>query len=421
MSSLRKVSIRRGRHALNQLADGATELRAALADPSLLLWSLYILLFPIYVVPSGLPQPGEFVAILLSISVVRRWNGKLGPHSLRALRSIGMFLIYAVIINLGWSLIMGTLQLNLKEGFLLSPIFYIYNAVIFGLALLMYQRYGERFLWVTVKMVLITVLAQVVISAMVRGGGGRAKVLFNNPNQLGYYAVLSASLLYVGQIRGWLSTVQVVIGTAASSYLALLSASKAALVCLVLVIIVGTFNRLRTVLLTAVVFAAFVFVAEPYLHVIEKATYRVQNDQTAGFFEERGYDRITSHPEYWLLGSGEGGYRRYAGMSVIGSHELHSSAGTLFFCYGIVGTLLFLAFLVRVVHGAGLQTAALLVPAAAYGLSHQGLRFTLLWVLLACVVAIKESNRAMRLAALAQRRATKDAANANAISEGEFA
>ena len=75
--------------------------------------------------------------------------------------------------------------------------------------------------------------------------------------------------------------------------------------------------------------------------------------------------------------------------------------------------------MVRVAHGAGLQTAALLVPAAAYGLSHQGLRFTLLWVLLACVVAIKESNRAVRVAALAQRRAAQDAAIA--ISKGEFA
>ncbi len=419
MSSLRKGGIRRGRRALHQLTDGASELRAALADPSLLLWSLYIFLFPIYVVPSGLPQPGEFVAILLSISVVRRWDGKIGPHSKRALRSIGLFLIYAVIINLAWSLVMGTLQLNLKDGFLLSPVFYMYNAVIFALALLMYQRYGERFLWVTVKMVLVTVLAQVVISGLVRSPSGRGRVLFNNPNQLGYYAVLSASLLYVGQIRGWLSAVQTTIGTAACSYLALLSASKAALVCLVLVIVVGTLNRFRTVLLTTVVFAGFVFIAEPYLHVIEKATYRVQNDETAGFFEERGYDRITTHPEYWLLGSGEGGYRRYAGMSVIGSHELHSSAGTLFFCYGIVGTLLFAAFLMRVAQGAGFQTAALLVPAAAYGLSHQGLRFTLLWVLLACVVAIKESKRAVRVAALAQRRATQEAANAH--GKGEFA
>ena len=155
---------RRGQRSLYQLADGASELRAALGEPSLLLWALYIVLFPIYVVPSGLPQPGEFVAILLSISVVRRWDGKLGPHSKKALRSIGLFLFYALLVNLAWSLVMGTMQLNLKDGFLLSPVFYMYNAVIFALGLLMYQRYGERFLWVTVKMVLITVLVQVVLS-----------------------------------------------------------------------------------------------------------------------------------------------------------------------------------------------------------------------------------------------------------------
>ncbi|HPH64350.1 MAG TPA: hypothetical protein PLF40_01325, partial [Kofleriaceae bacterium] len=246
-----------------------------------------------------------------------------------------------------------------------------------------------------------------------RGGATRSKVLFNNPNQLGYYAILSASLLFLGQVRGWLSTMQAVVGTVACTYLALISASKAALVCIVLVIVIGMLSRIRTIIVTALVFSAFVLVVEPYTHVIERATNRVQNDETAGFFEERGYDRITQHPEYWLLGSGEGGYRRYAGLSVIGSHELHSSAGTLFFCYGIVGTLLFLAFLGRVVVGAGLQTALLLAPAAAYGLSHQGLRFTLLWVLMACVVAIKEARRQTRIDALALHQAALVAAAAN--------
>ena len=82
----------------------------------------------------------------------------------------------------------------------------------------------------------------------------------------------------------------------------------------------------------------------------------------------------------------------------------------LFFCYGVVGATLFLAFLARVVVGAGLQTALLLVPAAAYGLSHQGMRFTLLWVLLACVVAIKEARRQTRLETLARQQAALAAA-----------
>jgi hypothetical protein len=57
-----------------------------------------------------------------------------------------------------------------------------------------------------------------------------------------------------------------------------------------------------------------------------------------------------------------------------------------------------------------LQTALLLVPAAAYGLSHQGMRFTLLWVLMACIVAIKEARRQTRLEGLAQRQAALVAA-----------
>jgi uncharacterized membrane protein YhfC len=72
-----------------------------------------------------------------------------------------------------------------------------------------------------------------------------------------------------------------------------------------------------------------------------------------------------------------------------GTHELHSSVGTLFFCYGFVGAGIFVVFMWRALRRAPLRRLLLMAPALAYGLSHQGLRFTLVWLLLALYVALK--------------------------------
>jgi len=60
-------------------------------------------------------------------------------------------------------------------------------------------------------------------------------------------------------------------------------------------------------------------------------------------------------------------YHRFVRVSAIGAHELHSSIATLFFCYGIIGTLLFARswrehvraeVRTRVIVGAGLAYSA---------------------------------------------------------------
>jgi hypothetical protein len=111
------------------------------------------------------------------------------------------------------------------------------------------------------------------------------------------------------------------------------------------------------------------------------------------FFEERGYDRILAHKEYWLLGAGEGATDRFAATTRISTAEIHSSMGTLFFCYGIVGITLFLVFLYRVAKGAPLRSIVMLAPALAYTFAHQGLRSTSAWILFGVFVAIKVSQR----------------------------
>ena len=70
--------------------------------------------------------------------------------------------------------------------------------------------------------------------------------------------------------------------------------------------------------------------------------------------------------------------------------EIHSSAGTILFSYGIVGALLFLVFTWRLIRGARARLVITLLPPLLYTGAHQGLRFTTLWVVLAAFVALKD-------------------------------
>ncbi|HEY0986755.1 MAG TPA: hypothetical protein VGD80_06865 [Kofleriaceae bacterium] len=366
------------------------QIRRILQDPRLMLWSLVVVLMPFYVFDSGLPQPADLLGLLLLFILIRRWNGKLRPSLARPLKSLIVFMLYVIAVNIAWSFILLTFTLDAKEGFLVAPSFYIFNGLTFLAFLLMFQRYGELLLWLTARLVLISLLLQVALAFVVPRVVGRSIVMFNNPNQLGYYALLSASIVLLGQRRLRLSTIQIVVGLAASSYLALLSASKAALASIAGLGTLLLVSKLRTIVLMSLVFVILLFTDNPFSKAMERAQMRIENDKSMQFVDERGYDRILTHPEYCVLGAGEGAYNRFRETSMIGSHELHSSMGTLFFCYGILGTILFCIFLWRTTSGSGLRAWIIVAGVFAYGMTHQGLRFRLVWVLLGMVVALRE-------------------------------
>lgn len=362
-------------------------------DPVLLLWSCFVFLDPVYVFASGLPQPADMLILLIAPLALARWNGRMNLRAKRAVRALLLFVAYVVVNALIWSLVANTWTFTAKYGFLLTPLFYVFDAIAFVVILVLYERYGERFVWLSLRLLFLSLVTQVLLTFVyTRGGLFRTYGLFNSSNQLGYYSILVGALLLLGQARFRLPPVYAIAGQLCCIYLALLSASRAALVSAALLLVVAMVTRLRTVLVVGGLTAFFVFIANPFESALERSKTRIRNDQTHGVIEERGYDRLVAYPEYLILGAGEGYYMRFKETSALGSHELHSSAGTLVFCYGIAGTLLFLNFILQVLRGATVRRVLLLLAPAAYGLSHQGLRFTLFWVLLALVVMLNDLN-----------------------------
>jgi hypothetical protein len=139
--------------------------------------------------------------------------------------------------------------------------------------------------------------------------------------------------------------------------------------------------------------AAMVSGVGPIADAIEASQDRVLNrgaHSDASFFQERGYDRIWRNQQYLVLGAGEGGLSRFDDTAYVKGMEIHSSAGTILFSYGIAGALLFLVFMWRLIRGARARLVITLLPPLLYTGAHQGLRFTMLWVVLAVFVALKD-------------------------------
>jgi hypothetical protein len=281
---------------------------------------------------------------------------------------------------------------NRPKDFIIHPLYYLFNLAVFFSALAIARRDRMRFLRITVDVVYLTIFVQLGASFFYRTDMYRGSVFFNSPNQLGYYALLSACLFAMTQRMLGTHRLKAAIGVSGCAYLAVLSASRASVAGIAVLLFVLLFSNPRTIILASLAALALVTAGGPIAKAIDTAQTRattVRNPQIS-FAEERGYDRIYQHPEYLLTGAGEGAYERFTHSEREAGREVHSSFGSILFGYGLIGVSIFAVFFWRVVRGAPLRTSLMLVPALVYTVAHQGLRFTMFWVVVAAFVVMKQ-------------------------------
>jgi len=362
--------------------------------PALVMWAIYLFLIPFYVFKSGLPQPGDIFLVLLVPVALRGWDGRLFRRGLVAAKPLIWFTSWVCMVDYAWAAILGNFGLFGSDTFVLFPLYYVYNTLLFLVALVLFQRYGDAFLRLTMNIVYLTIFL-LVGSSLLSVGSMRGSLFFNNPNQLGYYVLLVACLIVMVHWRLRLRLLTSSIALTCCGYLAAVSASRAAMAGIAILFALLVFSSPRVILAISALAMAFMFVGGPITSVVDSSQERVRNRRSnVGFFAERGYDRIWEHKQYLVFGAGEGGLTRF---STTMQMEIHSSIGTVIFSYGLVGTALFLIFMWRLVRGAPLMFAAVLIPPMAYTVAHQGLRFTMLWVLLAIFVALKPAAAATKV------------------------
>jgi hypothetical protein len=229
---------------------------------------------------------------------------------------------------------------------------------------------------------------------------GRAIGTFNDPNQLGYWTLLTAVCIFALRPDRTLRFID--LGSLLLAfYIILMTVSRSSMLafaCLLVIVIGFSQIRFRTfvvillaVLMVAAILHYYAGIEQYYQDAITFLEKRAKS-RTNQFdsLSKRSIERIWLFPQYLFLGSGEGEYMLRFKIR----NEAHSSLIAILFCYGIVGFTAFWSLVFVFLRQADWFRMMLFVPPMVYGLANQGVRFSLFWIFLAFVFAMSQPTEA---------------------------
>jgi hypothetical protein len=354
----------------------------------------YLLTSIFYIFPSGTPQPADFL-LLLTIITTLLVVWRRAPNEPVLYISLALFSGWIVLVNAIWFFISPDFL------FLKKTSFYLFNMLVLLFVVTAGYHDFQRLKVVVWWSCVIALMAQVLYLEFVfHGLGKRATGTFNNPNQLGYWALLLMASLAVVKERAPLRALDI-LALGAGFYVLMLSLSKAASISgMVLILLVIAFCRLQRasglVLSVLLVLGLMFQIASGGLveqfrsfEAVTNLEHRLSGlgQQEDDSLLHRGYIRLIQHPQYLAFGAGEGGFERLSQDAKKQGKELHSTLGTILMSYGLIGLGLFAMMMLVIFGRAPLASIAYLVPVMMYSITHVGIRFSEFWVFLGLVYA----------------------------------
>jgi hypothetical protein len=309
-------------------------------------------------------------------------------------------LLWAGFAFAGWTLVVGACWALLLRSAqpLAPPLAYSGGALIVASAIMLGNRYGAHFSRFAFAAMAASILLQalwpiVEEPRMLRGQGC---MYFENPNQLGLFAIIAGVVLALTSRSFASRWVLLCIAACVSvlAYFLRISLSRAAWAAALTAAALLPVLFGRRALIALAIVATLAIGALAYFSGSKPVTdmYNRLSRTGQGRFdslEGRGYDRIRNHPHYLVLGAGEGDYTRFHSAL---PREMHSTIGTVLFCYGAVGLILFGLFIFRLGKGNARATAFALLPVLVYGSTHHALRSLHVWLLFAIIASLRPEN-----------------------------
>jgi hypothetical protein len=344
-----------------------------------------------YVFPAGTPQPSDILLAITIMMTVLLANYKL-PALPTLYVSLGLFLIWVILVNSFWFTIIG------DYIFLRKTSFYVYNAAIMlfvvSIGVSNYERLCKIVCWscITALLAELFYLEFLYMAAKTRSLG-----TFNNPNQMGYWGLLILACLGVARRREPLRVIDaaaLAIGCYVIAQTLSRAATAAGLLMALAVAMSGRWKRGAVLVIVglavlgggAELLRGGILVQVHEADIIQGLQRRVallsRNPDDPLSLWKRGYGRLVEHPEYLPFGAGEGGFDR---LTDVGEKEFHSSLGNILMSYGVVGLSLLLAFFVVVFRNSPPINLLYFSLIMLYGVTHMGMRDTMLWIFLGLV------------------------------------
>jgi len=352
---------------------------------------------PLYFLPSGLPQLAHLLFLIFALCCLSwlaplRWNNRV--HWLLGALCGYIFTRQCFFVMTG----------GVQEA--LTPIFYIlYNILIFAAVYRYLAEYPLNALHAGVLISVIVALLGVALYGFsfvaVEGEPYRTVGTFNNPNQLGYYALCLTGIAAIGYLRDGIPRISLIIVFLGCAFLTVMSLSKAAMIgTLFYVLIFFRWREVRGIIPVFVAILVVVCLIVVYMDTDMENLKFIQRlgaigSDTDDNMVSRGYGALLDPDMRIIYGYGEGYVRNIIG------HETHSTLGNILISYGLFGfiliaSILFFVFARSVKRFGLIVTIGLLAPSMLYGITHNGFRFTIFWIYLAAAYSAGSATVMMK-------------------------
>jgi len=351
------------------------------------IFALYLIVYPFYFFERGDPQIADAFGVLLIALNIKSILLHIKANTFT--KALFFFVIYTLILNTIWMLILGDI-LILKHS-----LFYLYS--FFILLIFISNIKNHSFLRLIIKSIAVSLVIQLILWPLISDQGTRTHMFFKNPNQLALWSfcmlLISHSICSLVQPK----RIYVITTLLLSTLFVFISASKSAIFASILFWIyylIKSRKQLFVLVSLLVIGFTFLIVLEKIdinnISIINNVVDRITEKKTAGQLrlEGRGYDRILNYPQYLLFGAGEGQNHRF-GERI----ELHSTFFNILFSYGLIGFSIFLIAIGSILKGAPRQVFILLFVLVLYTLAHMTLRSPLFWLSLLLMYQLKDENR----------------------------
>lgn len=360
---------------------------------------MYIVFSPYYFLPSGEPQLCDFLilvgVVFAFLDIVVRKVFFLSPSAALFTLLLIMLSLWSLIVNLAWGVMLAD-----SMRFLKNSQYIVFNSLVAFLLLYVNDNYRVSVKSAALYGFLVSLLLLFFLQPFFESDFARARLSFNNPNQLAYFSLISFIVLSsVPEERFYLGLR--LLGCSISLWFLLISVSISAILSTVPIFVLIGLYFLRGVrdrpffFVAMLIFSLLVVLISYSYFDVSQLINLILNSQTGEIIanragrvdelvnsasEQRGYYRFFEYPEYLIFGAGQGFESRYGGM------EIHSSLFSIWFYYGIPGlAILFTIFMFPLLNLTPANIAAT-ASYSLYGVTHLGWRFTLIWILLSLLI-----------------------------------
>lgn len=358
---------------------------------------------PLYLQKSGTLQISDILFVLV-FGLLFFNRSRIFQNDLEK-KWLSVFLLcmmYQFTVNAFWYYRIQRESLVDAAPLLKSNLYYVFNFIV---CLTIFQMRSVRGSSHTLKLYLLGCFLSVIVALigvlMNYRWRGRASGSFNNPNQLGYFCivVLTAVTFFAKKIKPSLRLILVVFCVGMS----LLSMSKASIVASAVLLFAYFINsrdrvgpaKLVSVLLSIIAVGVVIYILmyadweflneQPIVVSLRRRLGSITTENDSDLGSGRGYDRLREIGLWVLSGVGEGANGRFATMT---GKEVHSLYASFIVSYGFIGFFMLIWIVSKPLFASKRYFRSLLCISGvlAYCVTHNGIRSTLLWALLAMLL-----------------------------------